>query len=66
MGGKENFWYAYVCSGGHSVAHVPSGDLRGEEDLSHVCSWECSLTNVPLQGLGGEKRISGMYAVGDA
>ena len=60
--GEEDL--SHVCSGGCSVTHVPSGDGGGEEYLSHVCSGDCSVTHVPSGGW--ERRISAMYAVGDA
>ena len=63
-GGDENL--CHVRSGGHSVTHVPSGgwERRGGSlsctqwgTLTHICSrW----------GLVEERRISAMYAVGDA
>ena len=61
-GGEEELWH--VRSGGCSVTHVPSGGWGGEEDLCHVRSGGHSL--YVLVGDGEERRISAMYAVGDA
>ena len=42
------------------------GDGGGEEDLCHVRSGGRSVTHIPQWGMGEERRISAMYAVGDA
>ena len=51
---------------GDTHSHMsPVGDWGGEEELCHVRSGGFSDT-CPQWGMGEERRISPMYAVGDA
>ena len=55
----------YAVGDAHS--HMsPVGDEGGEEELCHVRSGGCSVTHILRWGMGEERRISAMYAVGDA
>ena len=49
-GGEEDL--CHICSGGRSVADVPSRGWGGEEDLCHVRSGEHSVADVPSGGWG--------------
>ena len=63
-GGEED--HCHVCSGGCSVTHVPSGgwERRGG---SQPCTQWGTLTHICSQwGMVEERRISVMYAVGEA
>ena len=62
--GEEDLWH--VCSGGCSVTYVPSG-AWGRRGGSLPCMQWGTLTDICSQwGMVEERRISGMYAVGDA
>ena len=62
-GGEEDL--CHVCSGGHSVADVPSGGW-GRTGGSLPCTQWGMLSETCTQwGMGEERRISAMYAVGD-
>ena len=55
-----------VHSGGHSVKHVPSGGW-GRRGGSQPCTqWGTLSDTCPQWGVVEERRISAMYAVGDA
>ena len=63
-GGEEELWH--VCSGGHSVTHVSSGGWeRGGGSLA-CTQWGTLSDTCPQWGMVEERRISAMYAVGDA
>ena len=63
-GGEEDL--CHVRSGGHSVADVPSGGW-GRRGGSVSCTQWGTLTHIcPQWGMGEERRISAMYAAGDA
>ena len=63
-GGEEDL--CHVRSGGHSVADVPSGGW-GRRGGSLPCTQWGMLSDTCTQwGMGEERRISAMYAVGDA
>ena len=61
--GEEDL--CHVCSGGRSVTHVPSGGW-GRRGGSLACTqWGTLNETCPHRGMVEERRISGMYAVGD-
>ena len=63
-GGEEDL--CHVRSGGYSVADVPSGGW-GRKGGSLPCTQWGMLSDTCTQwGMGEERRISAMYAVGDA
>ena len=63
-GGEEDL--CYVCSWGCSVTHVPCGGW-GRRGGSLLCmQWGTLSDTCPLWGIVEERRISAMYAVGDA
>ena len=62
--GEEDL--CHVRSGGRSVTHVPSGGWERRGGSLPYTEWG-TLTQICSQwGMREEKRISAMYAVGDA
>ena len=62
-GGEEEL--CHVRSGGCSVTHVPSGRWWRRGALA-CTQWGTLSDTCPQWGMVEERRISGMYAVGDA
>ena len=63
-GGEED--HCHVCSGGRSVSHVPSG-VWWKRGGSVPCTQWGTLTHICSQwGMMEDRRITAMYAVGDA
>ena len=63
-GGEQGL--CHVCSGGHSVTHVPSGGW-GRRGGSLPCpQWAMLRDTCPQWGMAKERRICPMYAVADA
>ena len=63
-GGEEELWH--VRSGGRSVTHVPSGGWERRGGSLPCTQWGTLSDTCPQWGMGEERRISAMYAVGDA
>ena len=63
-GGEEDL--CHVRSGGCSVTHVPSGGWRRRGGALACTLWGMLSDTCPQWGMGEERRISAMYAVGDA
>ena len=63
-GGKEEL--CHVRSGGCSVTHVPSGGWERRGGSVSCTQWGMLSDTCPQWGMGEERRISAMYAVGDA
>ena len=63
-GGEEDL--CHVRSGGHSVAHVPSGGWERTGGSLPCTQWGMLSDTCTQWGMGEERRISAMYAVGDA
>ena len=53
--GKEDL--CHICSGGRSVADVPSRGWGGEEDLCHVRSGDTQWLMYPVGDGGGEEDL---------
>ena len=60
----EELWH--VRSGGRSVTHVPSGGWWSRGGSVSCTQWGTLSDTCPQWGIGEERRISAMYAVGDA
>ena len=63
-GGEEDL--CHVRNGGRSVTDVPSGGWRRRGGSQPCMQWEMLSDTCPEWGMGEERRISAMYAVGDA
>ena len=63
-GGEEDL--CHVRSGGRSVTHVPSGGWERRGGSLPCTQWGTLSDTCPQWGMGEERRISAMYAVGDA
>ena len=63
-GGQEDL--CHVRSGGHSVADVPSGVWERKGGSLPCTQWGLLSDTCTQWGMGEERRISAMYAVGDA
>ena len=63
-GGEENL--GRVHSGGCSVTHVPSGGWWRRGGALACIQWGMLSDTCLPWGIGEERRISAMYAVGDA
>ena len=63
-GGEEDL--CHVRSGGHSVTHVPSGGWERKGGSLPCTQWGMLSDTCTQWGMGEERRISAMYAVGDA
>ena len=62
--GEEDL--CHVRSGGHSVADVPSGGWGRRGGSLPFTQWGMLSDTCTQWGMGEERRISAMYAVGDA
>ena len=62
-GGEEDLWH--VRSGGRSVTHVPSEGWWRRGGSLACMQWGTLSDTCPHWGMVEERRISGMYAVGD-
>ena len=62
--GEEDL--CHVRSGGHLVTHVPSGGWERRGGALACTQWGTLSDTCPQWGMREEKRISAMYAVGDA
>ena len=62
--GKEDL--CHVRSGGRSVTHVPSGGWERRGGSLPCTQWGTLSDTCTQWGMGEERRISAMYAVGDA
>ena len=63
-GGEEDL--SHVRSGGCSVTHVPSGEWWRRGGSQPCTQWGTLSDTCPHWGMVEERRISAMYAVGDA
>ena len=63
-GGEEELWH--VRSGGCSMTHVPSGGWGRRIGALPCTQWGMLSDTCPQWGMVEERRISAMYAVGDA
>ena len=63
-GGEEEL--CHVRSGGRSVADVPSGGWERRGGSLPCTQWGTLSDTCTQWGMGEERRISAMYAVGDA
>ena len=63
-GGLEDL--SYIHSGRHSVTHVPSGGWWKRGGSQPCTQWGTLSDTCPQWGMVEERRISAMYAVGDA
>ena len=63
-GGEEDL--CHVRSGGHSVTYVPSGGWERRGGSLPCTQWGMLSDTCTQWGMGEERRISAMYAVGDA
>ena len=63
-GGEEDL--CHVRSGGCSVTHVPSGGWERRGGSLPCMQWGMLSDTCTQWGMGEERRISAMYAVGDA
>ena len=61
---EEDLWH--VRSGGRSVTHVPSGEWWRRGGSQPCTQWGTLSDTCPQWGMVEERRISAMYAVGDA
>ena len=57
---------SHVRSGGHSVPHIPSGGWRRRGLSQPYMQWGTHSGTCHERGVREERRISAMYAVGDA
>ena len=63
-GGEEDL--CHVRSGGHSLTYVPSGGWERKGGSLPCTQWGMLSDTCTQWGMGEERRISAMYAVGDA
>ena len=63
-GGEEDL--CHVRSGGRSGTHVPSGGWERRGGAVPCTQWGTLSDTCPQWGMGEERRISAMYALGDA
>ena len=63
-GGEEDL--CHVRSGGRSGTHVPSGGWERRGGALPCTQWGTLSDTCPQWGMGEERRISAMYALGDA
>ena len=63
-GGEEDL--CHVRSGGRSLTYVASGGWGRRRGSVSCTQWGMLSDTCPQWGMGEERRISGMYAVGDA
>ena len=62
--GKEDLWH--VRSGGRSVTHVPSRGWWRRGGALACTQWGTLSDTCTQWGMGEERRISAMYALGEA
>ena len=63
-GGEEDL--SHVRSGGHSLTYVPSGGWWRRGGSLSCMQWGRLSDTCPQWGMGEERRITAMYAVGNA
>ena len=63
-GGEEDL--CHVRSGGHSLTYVPSGGWERKGGSLPCTQWGMLSDTCTQWGMGEERRISAIYAVGDA